>query len=71
MIDPQIIVEALKLVLSGDNQKIAEGEAVLSSAKKTDCYLRSLMIVANSAEVGPQKTPRFFEFLYFWCWLTV
>lgn len=57
MIDPQIIVEALKLVLSGDNQKISEGESVLSSAKQTDCYIKTLMVIANSAEVSIQKVP--------------
>lgn len=49
--DPNLLVEALKLILSGDNSLIERGENIMKMAKDSDCYLKTLMIIANSSEV--------------------
>ena len=49
--DPNHLVEALQLILSGDNDSIARGTNVMEQAKKSDCYLKTLMIIANNSEV--------------------
>jgi hypothetical protein len=57
--DPNHIVEALKLILSGDNDQITRGESVMHQARSSDTFIKTLMIIANSQEV------RIMDFLNF------
>ena len=58
--DPNLIVEALRLILSGETEHIKIGEKVIGQAKQSDSYIKSLMIIANSSEVIPSNISNFF-----------
>ena len=50
--DPNHIVEALQLILSGDQNSMTRGENVMDQAKRSDSFLKTLMIIGNNQEVS-------------------
>jgi hypothetical protein len=57
--DPNHLVEALKLILSGDNNQIKRGDNVMAQAKQSDCFIKTLMIIANNTNVSSFLTSKY------------
>ena len=51
-IDPNMILEALKLTLSGDNEQISRGDSAILSISFRPGFVKNLLIISTNSNVS-------------------